>query len=252
MQYRNLGRTDIRVSLLGLGTVKLGRREGVKYPTDFAVPDDKETARLLSRARDLGINLLDTAPAYGGSEQKLGRLLRDQRNDWILSSKVGESFVEGRSSWDFGPESVRASIKQSLQHLHTDRLDIALINSDGSDLDILNSSGTLDCLKDLKQRGWIRAVGISHKTVDGGRRAVELECEVIMATLNIKERQELPLIEEAGRSGCGVLIKKALASGHAGLDSLRFAASQPGVSSIVIGTISEAHLEANVEALTDL
>ncbi len=252
MQYRDLGRTGIRVSLLGLGTVKLGRKDGVKYPRIFEIPDDRAAGRLLDVAKDLGINLLDTAPAYGGSESRLGHLLRDQRNDWLLSSKVGENFVDGRSTYDFRPEAVQTSIKQSLRRLHTDRLDIALIHSDGNDLEILNEFGTLDCLFDLKQRGWIRAVGISHKTLNGARRAIELGCDVIMATLNVQNTEQLPVIEEAARTGCGVLIKKALRSGNAGTESLYFAASQPGISSVLVGTINEAHLKANVLTLDDL
>jgi aryl-alcohol dehydrogenase-like predicted oxidoreductase len=249
---RALGTSGLSVSLLGLGTVKLGRREGVKYPADFQLPDDRTAAKLLDVARSLGVNLLDTAPAYGASEERLGRLLRRQRGDWLIASKVGETFEHGRSSHDFSPEAVQASIKRTLQRLHTDRLDIALIHSDGRDLEILDGLGTLACLMDLKQRGWIRAVGISHKTVDGARRALELKCDVIMATLNLSETAELGVIAEAGEAGCGVLVKKALASGHAGLGSLRFAASQPGVSSVVVGTIDENHLRENAAAISDL
>lgn len=250
--HRALGTSGLSVSLLGLGTVKLGRREGVKYPADFQLPDDRTAAKLLDVARSLGVNLLDTAPAYGTSEARLGRLLRRQRGDWLIASKVGETFEQGRSSHDFSPEAVQASIKRTLQRLHTDRLDIALIHSDGRDLEILDDLGTLPCLMDLKQRGWIRAVGISHKTVDGARRALELKCDVIMATLNLSETDELGVIAEAGEAGCGVLVKKALASGHAGVDSLRFAASQPGVSSVVVGTIDENHLRENAAAISDL
>ena len=60
--YRALGDTGLRVSPLGLGTVKLGRDQGVKYPSGFTIPDDYEAKLLLAQARDLGINLIDTAP----------------------------------------------------------------------------------------------------------------------------------------------------------------------------------------------
>jgi aryl-alcohol dehydrogenase-like predicted oxidoreductase len=242
----------MNVSLLGLGTVKLGRREGVKYPEPFELPTDAEAARLLDRAHELGINLIDTAPAYGSSEERLGRLLLDRRSDWLLCTKVGETFSNGASSYDFSPEAVSVSVKTSLQRLHTDRLDIVLIHSDGNDLEILNSLGTLDCLKDLKDRGWIRAVGISHKTIAGAERALELGCEVIMATLNLEDQTESDLIARAGTAGCGVLVKKALGSGHSGVDSLRFAASSAGVASVIVGSINPRHLEQNAAAVADL
>jgi predicted aldo/keto reductase-like oxidoreductase len=59
----------------------------------------------------------------------------------------------------------------------------------------------------------------------------------------------LAVIARAGQAGCGVLVKKALASGHAGPESLKFVASQPGVSSIIVGSISEAHLRENAAVL---
>lgn len=249
---RPLGNTGIQVPLLGLGTVKLGRRDGVKYPEPFELPDDAAARRLLDTARELGINLLDTAPAYGSSEARLGRLLLDQRNDWLLATKVGETFADGTSSYDFTPEAVQSSIKLSLQRLHTDRLDIALIHSDGNDLAILEELGTLDCLNDLKSRGWIRAVGISHKTVAGAERAIELGADVIMATLNLVDTVEAPLIARAAAAGCGVLVKKALASGHSGTDSLRFAAATEGVSAVIVGTINPAHLRENARVVAGL
>ena len=74
--HRPLGSTGLMVSPLGLGTGKLGRDQGVKYPSGFQIPDDDEARMLLKLARDLGINLIDTAPAYGRSEERLGPLLR--------------------------------------------------------------------------------------------------------------------------------------------------------------------------------
>lgn len=252
MIFRPLGRTGLRVSLLGLGTVKLGRNQGVKYPTPFELPDDAQVAHLLDTARDLGINLLDTAPAYGESERRLGELLGPQRRHWILCTKVGEYFEQGRSRWDFTPEATRASVLNSLQRLRTDHLDIVLIHSDGSDREILESLGTLEALEALKSEGLIRAAGISHKSADGGDCAIDAGCDVIMATLNLAETEQLPVIARAASAGCGVLVKKALASGHAGTDSLRYAASATGVSAVIVGTLSTDHLRDNVAALESL
>ncbi|HEU6454768.1 MAG TPA: aldo/keto reductase, partial [Roseateles sp.] len=95
--HRPLGSTGLTVSPLGLGTVKLGRDQGVKYPNGFQIPDDDAARMLLRQARELGINLIDTAPAYGRSEERLGPLLRGQRQDWVIVSKVGEEFADGLS-----------------------------------------------------------------------------------------------------------------------------------------------------------
>lgn len=249
MEYRRLGSTAIDVSVLGLGTVKLGRNQQVRYPRPFSLPSDQQAASLLGCAAELGINLLDTAPAYGDSEDRLGRLLAGRRADWVLCTKVGEEFTDGRSRFDFSAAHVRRSVERSLRRLHTDWLDVVLIHSDGNDLDILDRGDALETLLALKAAGHIRAVGMSHKTEAGGRRALELGSDVIMATLNLAERDEIDLIAEAGASGRGVLVKKAMASGHAGADSLRFATAQPGVSSVVVGTIDPDHLRANARAV---
>jgi aryl-alcohol dehydrogenase-like predicted oxidoreductase len=252
MELRPLGNTGIKASVLSLGTVKLGRNQGVKYPQAFDLPSDREARELLACAQGLGINLLDTAPAYGTSEQRLGELMT-QRQDWLLCTKVGESFANGHSEYDFRPESVQASVHRSLQRLRTDYLDIVLIHSNGDDLTILNETGTLSALQDLQQQGLIRAVGMSHKTLAGAQQALALGANVLMATLNHAEREDVDLIAQAGAQGCGVLIKKALASGHtpeAERDAaLRWVAAQPGVSSVVIGSINQQHLVANAQVL---
>lgn len=240
----------MEVSLLGLGTVKLGRREQVKYPRDYRIPDARQARALLDCARDLGVNLLDTAPAYGTSESRLGTLLRGSRRRWILCTKVGEEFRGGRSWFDFSPEHTRHSVHRSLSRLGTDYLDVVLIHSDGDDLAILDRYGTLDALVQLRDQGLIRAVGMSHKTLAGGRRALARGADVVMATVNLEYRDEQPLLAEAAALGRGVLVKKALASGHAGPESLRFVARQVGVSSIVVGTIEVDHLREDAAALT--
>ncbi len=252
MNYRSLGSTDIRVSVLGLGTVKLGRSEQVKYPRPFQVPDDAHAERLLACAAGLGVNLLDTAPAYGESEARLGRLLADRRADWVICTKVGEEFESGRSRYDFSADHVRRSVHRSLERLNTDYLDVVLIHSDGNDLDVLDRTDALETLIGLKAAGWIRAVGISHKTEAGGRRALDLGCDVIMATLDAADRRESELIRAAGGLGRGVLVKKALGGGRAGLDRLGFAAAHPGVSSVMVGTIDPAHLRADVAAVAGI
>lgn len=256
MELRALGSTGLRVSPLGLGTVKFGRNQGVKYPRPFALPSDQEALALLDLAWDLGINLLDTAPAYGVSEERLGRLLRQCRRDWVIVTKVGEEFHAGVSTFDFSAAATRASIERSLRRLGVETLDVVLIHSSGDDRSILEQEEVLPTLRQLQQAGLIRAVGMSGKTVGGGLRAVEC-CDVLMVTYNLAQRDELPVIRAAHAAGKGVLIKKGLFSGH--LDALENADparasmelifAQPGVSSVVVGTLNPQHLRVNAAAV---
>lgn len=250
MSQRLLGSSGISVSCLGLGTVKLGRNQGVKYPVGFRLPEDREVIELLSLARSLGINLLDTAPAYGNSEERLGRLLT-RREDWILCSKVGEEFVAGKSHFDFSAAHTIASVERSLRRLRTDHLDLVMIHSDGNDLAVLRQTDCLEALQRCQERGLLRAVGMSTKTVAGGLAAAAA-CDAVMVSYNPAHQHEAIVIDAARRHGCGVLVKKALDSGHAcnAGHNLRFALGHPGVSSVVVGTINPAHLQANVAALS--
>ena len=252
LEKRKLGRSQIDVSVLGLGTVKFGRNQAVKYPSAFSLPSDQEILELLDHARSLGVNLLDTAPAYGSSEQRLGRLLTD-RQDWVICTKVGEEFIHGKSFYNFSGTHVRYSIERSLQNLNTDYLDIVLVHSDGRDMYIIESTDCLPTLMDLKEKGLIRAVGMSTKTVDGGLKAVELT-DLVMATYNPSSTDDAEVIRYANSLNKGVLIKKAFNSGHVRgsgensiENSLKFALSPAGVSSVIVGTINPEHLRENVE-----
>jgi len=263
MRHRPLGSTGLTVSPIGLGTVKLGRDRALKSPSAFTIPDDEHVARLLHTAADLGINLIDTAPAYGNAEQRLGNLLPPPRDRWTIVTKAGESFDpaadsgRGASAYDFSPEAVTRSVERSLANLRTDHLDAVLLHSDGNDLEIIERSGALHALADLRDAGKTRAIGVSTKTPEGARRAADT-CDVVMLTINPHHTDDTDAAAHAGERGVGVLVKKALASGHlAGRgptaieDAFRFAFAPPwgaAVSSVIVGTINPDHLAANAHA----
>ena len=250
-----MGSTGIEVSVLGLGTVKLGRDQEVKYPTGFTIPNDNEVRDLLALSQDLGINFIDTAPAYGNSEERLGQLMTNP-NDWVIMTKVGEIFENGQSSFDFSAEYTRMSVERSLKRLKRDSLDMVLVHSNGDDMHIINNEGALEELDRLKQKGLIQSYGMSTKTVDGGIWIVE-NTDMVMATLNLSDDHDLPVIKRAHELNKGVIIKKGLQSGHAdksaggsGVDeAFKYVFSHKGVSSMIVGTINPKHLKQNVEVV---
>lgn len=251
-----LGKTDIDVSPIGLGTVKFGRNEGVKYPLDFSVPDDIHISVLLAQAKSLGINMLDTAPAYGQSEERLGEILYGQRKDWVIVGKAGEEFEDGKSTYIFTPDHFQMSLERSLKRLKTDHLDVLLIHSDGNDMDILENDALMKKMHSFKEQGLVRAIGASTKTVEGGMRALDT-MDVVMACYNPVYTDEERVLDHAGRYGGAVLLKKLLASGHVDKlgaqddpvqHAMDFAFSHNGVTSAIIGTINPYHLRENVMA----
>jgi aryl-alcohol dehydrogenase-like predicted oxidoreductase len=249
MDKTELGNTGIMISRLGLGTVKFGRNEGVKYPNAFDLPDEAHLSKLLSLAKELGINLLDTAPAYGLAEERLGRLLKGQRQDWVIAGKAGEKFINGQSIYDFSPAHIEKSLEQSLKKLQTDYLDLFLIHSSGTDIKILSDEKLIRKMQDFKKRGLVKAIGASTKTVQGGLKALEL-LDVAMITYTPAYTEEKPALDYAAEHNKGILLKKIFAGGHNTniQESMDFAFAHPAVSAAIIGTITPPHLRENVQA----
>ncbi len=254
LQLKPLGQTSINVSPIGLGTVKFGRNQGVKYPEHFDLPSDNALVNLLDLAKKLGINTLDTAPAYGNSEQRLGQLL-SVRKDWVIIGKAGETFNNGISSYDFSADFIKRSVDQSLKNLNTDYVDVLLIHSNGDDVNIIEHDKVFATLQQLKSQKIIHAFGMSTKTIEGGLRTIE-EADVAMVTYNPIETSEKTVIDAACKNNKGILIKKAFASGHLNKipgdnpvqTAMDFIFKTPGVSSIILSTINPEHLQHNVEA----
>jgi aryl-alcohol dehydrogenase-like predicted oxidoreductase len=241
-----LGQCHLETGRISLGTVKFGRNTDVKYPNKFELPDDKVIANLLSEAQELGVNLLDTAPAYGNSEHRIGQLLPGRRQDWILCTKTGEHYAAGRSSYDFSRQAVMDSVAQSLKRLKTDYLDIVLIHSNGDDLHILHQTDAFATLERLKEKGDIRYIGMSTQSVEGSAAALAVS-DVLMLTLNLEDQSNIDVIKAAEKKGTGILLKKVFASGHqTPEESLAFVLGQRGVHSAVVGTIDSGHLKENV------
>ncbi len=254
LELRPLGRSQLKLSQLGLGTVKLGRNTDVKYPAGFELPSDEAVVELLSEASRLGINVLDTAPAYGHSEARLGDLLPRVSGQFQIITKVGETYDPTTGShYDFSERAIQESLETSLKRLNRDQLDVVLLHSNGQDTEILEA-GALDNLLKARDQGLIRAVGLSGKTVEGGQLALELGADCLMITLNANEQHERPLIEAAAAYQAGILIKKALGSGHLATDSqsqLRQLFQDPRITSAIIGTTNLEHLRHNCAAFDE-
>jgi aryl-alcohol dehydrogenase-like predicted oxidoreductase len=252
MRQRTLGRTGYRVSPIGFGAFKIGRNQGVKYPEGYELPDDAAVERLLNAVLDAGISYIDTAPAYGISEERIGRFLARRRREFVLSTKVGETFADGKSSFDFSSAGIRASVQRSLQRLQTDAIDVLFVHSDGNDLAILSRSDVIGTLLDLKASGTVRAIGMSGKTVEGALESLKW-ADVLMVEYHLQDRSHEQAMATAVERGVGVVIKKGLAAGHLPADdALRFVLGNPHVGSMVVGGFNIDHIRANIAAVGQL
>ena len=184
---------NIPLPRLGLGTVAFGRNWGLKYARRARLPSDAELDQLLGTALDLGVTLLDTAPAYGTSEERLGQLLRQWPGRFLLSTKVGETSTPAGSSFDFSPTAIRASVERSLRRLQVERLDFVFLHSNGDDEAALAG---LETLCELRDEGKLGQPGLSSKTVTGGLAALDRDA-ALMLTYNPVDRSQEPVLNAA-------------------------------------------------------
>jgi aryl-alcohol dehydrogenase-like predicted oxidoreductase len=248
MVRRRLGRTEFELSPIGFGAFKIGRNQGIKYAQGYELPGKEEVSRLLNGILDLGINYIDTAPAYGLSEERIGEAIGHRKRDYVISTKVGENFTDGKSSFDFTAQGIRASIARSRKRLKADGLDIVFAHSDGNDLHIINHTDLVPTLKDLKSKGEVRAIGFSGKTPEGAAAALDW-ADVLMVEYNIDDASHAQVIAEAEKRGVGVVVKKGLASGKLpAAQAIQSVLRYQAIASMVIGGLNLDHIRANVSA----
>ena len=163
MRYARLGRSDLEVSVLGLGCGNFG---GIgSTPELFERGDDERTAlALMDAARDAGITLFDTANSYGGgrSEEWVGRWLASRpgaRDEIVLTTKVRNRVGAGPDDEGLSRQHIRSQIDASLARLRTDRVDLYLAHEPDPDVPLAESVATFD---ELIRAGKIRNYGLSN------------------------------------------------------------------------------------------
>lgn len=150
MQYRTLGRTGIKVSPYALGTLM--------FATSIGNPDHDDSVRIIHKALDAGINLVDTADTYGDSEEVVGKALKDRRDSVVLATKFGRPMGEDPNSQGTSRRWIMTAVENSLRRLQTDYIDIYQIQRLDPSTEI---EETLSALTDLVRSGKIRAIGSS-------------------------------------------------------------------------------------------
>ena len=250
MDRRTLGRTDLQLRPIAFGAFKIGRNQKIKYAQSYELPSDAEVDRLLNGILDLGINLIDTAPAYGTSEERIGRHVSHRRGEFFISTKIGETFEQGRSAYDFSANAIQHSVQRSLQRLRVDVLDLVFIHSDGDDLRILEQTDAVETLISLRDQGLVRFIGMSGKTPQGAERSLSW-ADVLMVEYHAHDRSHEHLLADAAKHRAGVLVKKPLASGSIPpADAIPFILRRPEVASLVVGGLSLVHFQENLRVAT--
>jgi 1-deoxyxylulose-5-phosphate synthase len=278
MEFRRLGRTGLKVSVIGLGTVELGLEYGIADGRVVHVPSRDEAARVLNLALDSGINFIDTARTYGVSEEIIGWALKSRRREYLLASKVA-----GPTDANAGGSALRAhvtsSVQQSLKALQTDVIDLMQLHSVPTEE--IRRGALVDVLQEFQKAGHIRFLGATTYGEEAARAALEdgrYDC--IQIAYNVLDREpETRVLPLAQSKDVGVVIRSVLLKGAlthrychlpAGLEELksaaetihaiaesasaslpevayRFVLAHPAVSSALVGTALVEELKATVE-----
>jgi aryl-alcohol dehydrogenase-like predicted oxidoreductase len=212
MRYRRLGKTELHVSAIGLGTWQLGGEWGRQY-------SQAEADGILDAAAECGINLIDTAECYGdhAAEGLIGDyLVRRDRSRWIVATKFGHGYRGFMDrTWQMTPPEVERQLDGSLRALKTDYIDLYQFHS-GSDAHFQQVE-LWSMLQRQKQAGKIRRLGISISSKAGTRQAREASAvgaEVLQVVYNrLERRAERDFLPHAQEQDLGVLARVPLASG---------------------------------------
>lgn len=248
IEKRLLGRTGLKVGVLGIGASPLGREE----------LSQAQVNDVIAAAVDHGVNYLDTAPIYGQSERRLGPALKGRRDRFVLVTKV-EATSRQDATWQ---------VQESLQKTRAEYFDLVHIHNVGRtdrfpSLDVLlGEDGALAGLEALKKRGLVRHIGMTCHLRP--RRALPIlrtgRVEAVMAAVNCIDRHiynfEETVFQEAAERGLGIVAMKilggargdgAILSGERDYErAVRYALGIPGLSVAIMGLKSVAELEQAV------
>ena len=209
MDYRVIGRTGVKVSQLCFGTMSFG-----------STADEATSADLFRRCRDAGINFFDCANVYAGgrSEEILGKLIQDSRDELVITSKVFGRMGEDMNQRGLSRRHIMQAVTASLKRLGTDRLDFYFVHQFDADTPI---EETLQAFDDLVRQGMIlypavsnwaawqiaKALGISAK-----EHLSRFECIQPMYNL-VKRQAEVEILPLAASEGLGVIPYSPLGGG---------------------------------------
>jgi 1-deoxyxylulose-5-phosphate synthase len=285
VEYRRLGRTGLRVSALALGTVELGLDYGIAVPGEFGRPAEDEAIRLVHSAIDGGMNLIDTARAYGESEAVLGRALRGRRGEVVLATKVRTQRDDGSTpDGDELRRLMQAALDTSLRLLQTDYIDIWQVHN--VDAALLERREVLAEVFDAARRdGKARSVGGSTYGVEMPLAAITSGLfDMLQVTYSVLDQRLADrVLPAAAERDIGIVVRSILLKGaltargdhlpdrlaqlrerslqfrglvaEAGLDispvqaAIAFGLAQPQIQSVLVGLRSQSELREALGAV---
>jgi aryl-alcohol dehydrogenase-like predicted oxidoreductase len=209
MEYRILGKTGLKVSTVGVGCWQMGGLAG--SDSGWTGTTDEESIATIHLAKEIGINLLDTAEGYGRghSEELIGEATQGIRDHFVIATKVRP--ITDDPNEDRAKQRIVEACEGSLKRLRTDRIDVYQLHAipEESTMPIV-----MDTLADLKTQGKIRWFGISIDSVDAIQKLLALgDLATVQARFNIRDRVGESALQFAKKENLGTFIRGPLDSG---------------------------------------
>ncbi|MBC8109404.1 MAG: aldo/keto reductase [Anaerolineae bacterium] len=200
MQKRTFGKTNLPVSMLGFGAA----------PVAYLDSDQDRAAMVIEKLLAAGVNLIDTAASYPGSEEFLGKRFSKRRHDFVLVSKCGQKIPESDAA-EWSDELITATVDRALRQLKTDHLDVMLLHS--CKLDVLEKGEALGALVKAKQAGKTRFIGYSGDNEPAAYAAGLKEVDVLETSINIADQINIDTVLPIAReNNVGLLAKRPIAN----------------------------------------
>jgi pyridoxine 4-dehydrogenase len=251
---------DMTVNRMGFGAMRI-TGDGIWGPP----ADPEECKRVLRRAVELGVNVIDTADSYGPyvSEELIADALFPYPDDLIIATKAGFA-RPGPNRWepDGRRQHIREAIEGSLRRLRRDRIDLYQVHTPDRKVPYAETVGAF---RDLQQAGLVRHVGVSNVSVEqlGAARAI-VDVVSVQNRYNLTDRASEPVLEACAREGLGFIPWYPLATGKLAGEAIERVAERRALSSAQVGlawllqhstvmlpipgTSKVAHLEENAAA----
>lgn len=214
MNQRTLGRTGIQVSEIAFGGVEIGMPYGIGVKNKTDMLSETEAINLLHSALDNGINFFDTARMYGKSESIMGEAFKDKREQVVICTKCRPF----RDKLGKLPPSAKLkniienSLHESLTELRTEYIDIYMLHQ--ADLEILDNETIVNVLLNLKDKGIIRAMGVSTYTVEETKKAIDTGVwDVVQLPFNLMDQTQASIFSLAAEQGVGIMVRSVLLKG---------------------------------------
>lgn len=269
MEKRAFGKTDMKVSVLGFGGAEIG----------FERASGAQVREILAAALDQGLNAIDTAECYEGSEELIGNAVGGRRQDFYLFTKCGHGANYTVGAWS--ADQIAKSIDRSLKRLKTDYVDLVQLHSCSQD--VLRKGEAIEALQRARKAGKTRYIGYSGDATDAVYAVSTGAFDTLQTSISIADQQALDmLLPLAVEKNLGVIAKRPIANAawrsktkpdneyiqpywerlrklnysfingnpaESAETALRFTLSVPGVHTMIVGTTRPGRWKENADVV---